>query len=89
MPMIIFFTLVMLPITVWAAEKPSMTAMWMELIFMLIMLIVLKVTDFSNQQKFILFAAYILIDIATQSLWFALLVFIALFVYFKKTSDQS
>ena len=84
----IAFIMILLPITVQAAEKPSMTAMWMELIFMLIMLIVLKIADISNQQKFILFAAYILIDIATQSLWFALLVFIALYVYFKKTSDQ-
>jgi hypothetical protein len=77
----------MLPITAWAAEKPSMTAMWMELIFMMLMLIVLKVVDFSNQKKFILFVAYILVDIATQTLWFALLVFMGLYVFFKKKAD--
>lgn len=76
----------LLPITVWAAEKPSMTAMWMELIFMVVMLIVLKIADFSNQQKFILFSAYVLIDIATQALWVALMVFIGLYIYFKKTT---
>ncbi len=85
--MIILFTLIMLPITAWAAEKPSMTAMWMELIFMMLMLIVLKVVDFSNQKKFILFVAYILVDIATQTLWFALLVFMGLYVFFKKKAD--
>lgn len=85
--MIFLYTLLLLPITAWAAEKPSMTAMWMELLFMVVMLIVLKIADFSNQQKFILFAAYIIIDIATQTLWFALLVFIGLYIFFKKNTD--
>jgi hypothetical protein len=71
-----------------AADKPSMTVMWIELLFLMILLIVLKVASFSNQVKFILFVTYVLSGIITQTIWFPVLLFIAMYVYFNKIDED-
>lgn len=72
-----------------AISKPSMTSMWMELLFLIIMLIVLKVASFNNKVKFILFGTYILSGIITQTFWFPVILFIGLYVYFHKNNDDT
>jgi hypothetical protein len=78
-----------MPFTAIAADKPSMTSMWMELLFLTIMLIVLKLATFSNKEKLILFATYILSGIITQTLWFPIVLFIGLYVFFHKNNDDT
>jgi len=72
-----------------ATDKPSMTAMWLDLFFLIVVLISLKVAQFSNQAKLIVFISYILAGIITQTIWFPVLLWIGLFVYFNKNSDDS
>jgi hypothetical protein len=72
-----------------AADKPSMTSMWMELLFLVIMLVVLKLATFTNKVKFILFVTYILSGIITQTLWFPIILFIGLYVYFHKNNNDT
>lgn len=79
----------MLPSVVLAAEKPSMTAMWLDLVFLIVVLISLKVAQFSNQAKLIIFSVYILAGIITKTIWFPVLLWIGLLIYFKKNSDDS
>lgn len=75
--------------TAHAINKPSMTSMWMELLFLIIMLIVLKIATFSNKAKFMLFGTYILSGIITQTLWFPIILFIGLYFYFHKNNDDT
>ncbi|HHH50521.1 MAG TPA: hypothetical protein ENK52_06050 [Saprospiraceae bacterium] len=84
---ILLLAFLILPITVFAAEKPSMTAMWLDLIFLLIVIISLKVADISNQQKLIIFIVYIVSGIATKSIWFPVILWLGLWYYFKKHTD--
>ena len=75
--------------SVFAADKPSMTYMWMELLFLTVMLIVLKLASFSNKEKLILFVTYILAGIITQTLWLPIILFIGLYVFFHKNDDDT
>ncbi|MFK8013232.1 MAG: hypothetical protein AB8B80_14425 [Marinicellaceae bacterium] len=84
--LLISFTLI--PIVAFAAEKPSMTILWVELILLVVLLIVLKIAKFSNQQKFIAFIAYILSGIMTKTIWVPVLIFVGLFYYFYKNIDD-
>ena len=84
---ILLLAFLILPITVFAAEKPSMTAMWLDLIFLLIVIISLKVADISNQQKLIIFIVYIVSGIAIKSIWFPVILWLGLWYYFKKNTD--
>lgn len=72
------------PQVAFAVEKPSMTSMWMELIFLVVMLFALKIAQFSNKNKFIVFITYILSGIITQTLWFPVVLFIGMYVVFTK-----
>ncbi len=81
--------IMLLPITVMAANKPSMTAMWLDLVFLIVVLISLKVAQFSNQAKLIVFITYVLAGIITKTIWFPVLLWIGLFIYFNKSSDDS
>lgn len=85
----ILILLAVIPQIVFAADKPSMTSMWMELLFLLIMLVVLKIASFSNKNKFILFGTYILSGIITQTIWFPVLLFIGIYIYFNKNNDDT
>jgi|GEM_PF-6266926 len=85
----ILILLAVIPQIVFAADEPSMTSMWMELLFLLIMLVVLKIASFSNKNKFILFGAYILSGIITQTIWFPVLLFIGIYIYFNKNNDDT
>jgi hypothetical protein len=86
--MMIHLALLLLPITAFAAQKPSMGVLWWELGFMLAMIIVVKISAFTNQQKGILFGTYILLDIITQTLWVPIIVFIGIYIYLQKNSDE-
>jgi len=87
----IIIIITIFPQVVLAVGKPSMTSMWMELLFLIIMLIALKLAHFSNKNKAILFITYILTGIITQTLWFPVLLFIGLYFIFSKnnTDDDS
>ncbi len=76
--------LVLLPMVVFAANKPSMTAMWLDLIFLIVLLIALKIAHFSNQGKLIIFISYILLGILTKTIWLPVILATALFYYFNK-----
>lgn len=76
------------PLTVVAVNKPSMTSMWLELLFVILVMISLKIATFSNSHKFIIFGGYILSGIITQTLWFPLILWLALFYYFSKTTSE-
>ena len=78
----------MLPSIVLAADKPSMTAMWLDLVFLIVVLISLKVAQFSNQAKLIIFSVYVLAGIITKTIWFPVLLWMGLFFYFSKQSDD-
>jgi hypothetical protein len=80
---------VLLPMVVFAADKPSMTAMWLDLFFLILVLISLKIAQFSNQAKLIIFSVYILAGIMTKTIWFPVLLWVGLYVYFNKRSDDS
>lgn len=83
---IIAFTF--LPLSVLAAEQPSMSYMWVELILLIVMLFVLKLANFSNQHKFIAFVTYILSGIITKTIWFPVLLFVIMFIIFKQNTDD-
>lgn len=87
----IIIIITIFPQVVLAVGKPSMTSMWMELLFLIIMLIALKLAHFSNKNKAILFITYILTGIITQTIWFPVLLFIGLYFIFSKnnTDDDS
>jgi len=89
MRLLTIILLITFSITAFAADKPSMTSMWLELLFLTIMLIVLKLASFTNKVKFILFGTYILSGIITQTLWFPILLFIGLYVFFHKNNDDT
>ena len=72
-----------------AISKPSMTAMWIEILFLIAMLIVLKIANFTNKVKFILFATYILSGIITQTLWLPIILFVGLYTFFNKNNDDT
>lgn len=84
-----FITLLfaLMPIQVLAAEKPSMSALWIELCLIIIVLIVLKIAHFSNQNKFIIFISYVLSGILTQTIWVPVILFIVLFYVFNQNTD--
>lgn len=86
--MIILFFLVFAE-TAHAISKPSMTAMWLELLFLIIMLIALKIASFTNKVKFILFGTYVLSGIITQTIWFPVLLFIGMYIFFHKNNDDT
>lgn len=85
---LVLSTLVLLPSVVFAADKPSMTAMWLDLFFLILVLISLKIAQFSNQAKLIIFSVYILAGIITKTIWFPLVLWIGLYIYFNKKSDN-
>ncbi|VAW38479.1 hypothetical protein MNBD_GAMMA01-1659 [hydrothermal vent metagenome] len=76
------------PLIVFAADKPSMTSMWLELVFLAIMLVVLKIAHFSNKNKLILFITYILAGIISQTIWLPVILFIVMYTLFNKNSDD-
>lgn len=76
--------LLLIPVLAFANTKPSMAQMWMDVIFLIIVMIILKVTQLPNKHKFILFAIYILSGIITQTIWVSVILFIAFFLYFNK-----
>ncbi len=84
----VIMIIIIIPQVVLAAKAPSMTSMWMELLFLIVMLIVLKVASFSNKVKFILFGTYVLSGIITQTIWFPVVLFIGMYVYFHKLDDD-
>ncbi len=86
---IFIFFIVFLPMVAFATDKPSMTAMWLDLFFLIVVLISLKVAQFSNKAKLIVFISYILAGIITQTIWFPVLLWIGLYIYFNKKSDDS
>jgi hypothetical protein len=77
-----------MPFSVLAADKPSMASLWIELSLLLIVLIVLKITQISNQQKLILFITYVLSGIITKTIWVPVLLFIGLFYIFNQSTDE-
>ncbi len=85
---LLIMIIIIIPQVVFAAKAPSMTSMWMELLFLIVMLIVLKIASFSNKVKFILFGTYVLSGIITQTIWFPVVLFIGMYVYFHKTDDD-
>ncbi len=74
----------LLPTLVMAAQKPSMTSMWLDLSFLIAVVISLKVSDISNQQKLIVFSVYIAVGVVTKLIWLPVLLWIGLLVYFKR-----
>ena len=80
--------IIIIPQVVLAAKAPSMASMWMELVFLIVMLIVLKIASFSNKVKFILFGTYVLSGIITQTIWFPVVLFIGMYVFFQKTNED-
>lgn len=77
-----------LPLPVLAADKPSMASLWIELSLLLVVLIVLKVTHISNQQKLIIFITYVLSGIITKTIWVPVLLFGVLFYIFNQSTDE-
>jgi len=75
--------LIIIPFQLMAAQKPSMTSMWLDLFFLIAVVISLKVTDIPNQQKLIIFVVYIFAGIVTKSIWFPVILWLAMWYYFK------
>ena len=82
------FILILMPFSVLAVNKPSMTSMWLELLFLIVVLIVIKIASFSNQQKLLMFVTYVLSGIISQTIWLPVLIFIIMFVLFKQKVDD-
>ena len=81
-------TLSLLPLQAIAQDKPSMTSMWIELLFLIVMLFSLKIAHFSIKNKFILFSVYILLGITTQTIWFPVLIFVGLYYVFTQSNSD-
>jgi len=82
------FILILMPFSVLAVNKPSMTSMWLELLFLIVVLIVIKIASLSNQQKLLMFVTYVLSGIISQTIWLPVLIFIIMFVLFKQKVDD-
>ncbi|MBL4660077.1 MAG: hypothetical protein JKY19_06955 [Alcanivoracaceae bacterium] len=80
--------LLSLPFAVFASDKPSMTSMWLELIFLIVMMISLKIADFSVKNKFIIFASYILSGIITKTIWFPVVLWVVMYFIFRSKADD-
>lgn len=87
MKITLFTILSMTPLAAFAAT-PSMTSLWLELIFIIVVIISLKIANFSNKNKLIVFITYILIGILTQTIWLPVLLWIGLYIYFKKNAPK-
>ena len=61
----------------------------LELIFLALVLISLYKAHFSNSIKSIIFGAYVVLGILTKTIWFPVLVWIAMWLYFTKEYNQS
>ena len=80
--------LTFIPLSVIAADKPSMSSLWLELIFLIAVIISLKIANFSNQNKLIIFVTYILTGILTKTIWLPVLLWIGLYIYFKTNTPK-
>jgi len=74
----------LLPVVALAANKPSMASIWLDLIFLIVLFIALKVAGFSNQSKLIIFTTYILVGILSKTIWLPVILSTGLFYYFNK-----
>lgn len=84
----IFVILAVFPQLVIAADKPSMTTLWLDLGLLVLMLVSLKIAQFSIKNKAIIFITYILGGIITKTIWLPVLLWIGLYIYFTKSSDE-
>lgn len=80
--------LLFLPFLASANDKPSMTSMWLELFFLIIMLVSLKVAYFSNTNKLIIFSTYVMTGIFTQTIWVPVLLWIVMYFIFRNIADD-
>jgi hypothetical protein len=62
--------------------------LWLELFFLIVVIISLKIANFSNQNKLIIFVTYILTGILTKTIWLPVVLWIGLYIYFKKNSPK-
>ncbi len=85
---LIFVILAAFPQLVFAADKPSMTTLWLDLGLLVLMLVSLKIAQFSIKNKAIIFITYILGGIITKTIWLPVLLWIGLYIYFTKNSDE-
>ena len=88
MTKLLTFFLLSLSFAVFASDKPSMTSMWLELIFLIVMLISLKIADFSVKNKFIIFISYILSGIITKTIWFPVVLWAVMYYIFRSKADD-
>ncbi|MEZ5495384.1 MAG: hypothetical protein R3F25_00905 [Gammaproteobacteria bacterium] len=65
-----------------------MTNIWLELIFLIVVLISLKVAKFTNQSKLIVFLTYIISGILTKLFWIPAILFVAMYIYFNQTDTE-
>ena len=77
-----------MPLPVLAAGKPSMASLWIELSLLLVLLIVLKISHISNQQKLIIFLSYVFSGIITQTIWVPVLLFVVLYFIFNQDTEE-
>ena len=80
--------LLSLPFAVFASNQPSMASMWLELVFLIVMLISLKIAHFSTKNKFIIFVSYILSGIITQTIWFPVVLWLVMYYIFRSKADD-
>lgn len=66
-----------------------MSGPWLELIFLLVLMVALKLATFSNTSKLILFSVYVILGILTKSLWLPVIICIGLFYYFHNTDSET
>ena len=86
----IIVVLLIAPVQAMAAQVqvPSTSSMWLELILLLVMFFVLKFAKFSNQRKFISFITYVLSGIITKTILFPVLLFVIMFYFYSRSTDD-
>lgn len=86
----IFSLLTLFPTLALAQSNPSMTSLWLELTFLIVMLLSLKVASFSAKNKLIIFATYVLSGVVTKTLWLPVILWLLMYYIFRQQdSNQS
>lgn len=80
--------LIFFPLVVFAGDKPSLTTLWLDLGFLLVVMISLKIAHFSMKNKAIIFITYILAGIITKTIWFPVILWIVMYIYFRNNAPD-
>ncbi len=84
----IFSLLVLISPLALAQNNPSMTTLWLELIFLVVMLVSLKIASFPVKNKFIIFATYVLSGVLTKTLWLPVVLWLIMYYIFRQQDNN-